>query len=47
MRLDWIFLPKENPCAKFYIIIIYSLILPANIHTNDQMSITGKIVFTI
>ena len=22
MRLDWIFLPKENPCAKFYIIII-------------------------
>ena len=22
MRLDWIFLPKENPCGKFYIIII-------------------------
>ena len=22
MRLDWIFLPRENPCAKFYIIII-------------------------
>ena len=19
---DWIFLPRENPCAKFYIIII-------------------------
>ena len=24
MRLDWIFLPKENSCAKFYIIIIIS-----------------------
>ena len=24
MRLDWIFLRKENPCAKFYIIIIIS-----------------------
>ena len=22
MRLDWIFLPRENPCAKFYLIII-------------------------
>ena len=22
MRLDWIFLPRKNPCAKFYIIII-------------------------
>ena len=22
MRLDWIFLPRENLCAKFYIIII-------------------------
>ena len=22
MRLDWIFLPRENPCAKFYIVII-------------------------
>ena len=22
MRLDWIFLPREKPCAKFYIIII-------------------------
>ena len=34
MRLDWIFLPRENPCAKFYVIItslistkrLYSLI---------------------
>ena len=25
MRLDWIFLPKENPCAKFYIIIIINV----------------------
>ena len=22
MRLDWIFLPRKNTCAKFYIIII-------------------------
>ena len=27
MRLDWIFLPKENPCAKFYIIIITIIII--------------------
>ena len=26
MRLDWIFLPRENPCAKFYIIIIIMII---------------------
>ena len=34
MRLDWIFLPRENPCTKFYVIItslistkrLYSLI---------------------
>ena len=25
MRLDWIFLPRENPCAKFYIIIIITI----------------------
>ena len=25
MRLDWIFLPRENLCAKFYIIIIIFL----------------------
>ena len=28
MRLDWIFLPRENPCAKFYIIIIIIIIRP-------------------
>ena len=26
MRIDWIFLPRENPCAKFYIIIIVIII---------------------
>ena len=26
MRLDWIFLPRENPCAKFYILIIIIII---------------------
>ena len=27
MRLDWIFLPRENPCAKFYIIIIIIIMI--------------------
>ena len=27
MRLDWIFLPRENPCAKFYIIIVIIIII--------------------
>ena len=27
MRLDWIFLLRENPCAKFYMIIIIIIIL--------------------
>ena len=27
MRLDWIFLPRENPCAKFYVIIIIIIII--------------------
>ena len=27
MRIDWIFLPRENPCAKFYIIIIVVIII--------------------
>ena len=27
MRLDWIFLPRENPCAKFYILIIIIIII--------------------
>ena len=30
MRLDWIFLPMENPCAKFYIIIIIIIIILSN-----------------
>ena len=50
MRLDWIFLPRENPCAKFYIIIILLIIiikkkliefyLP---DTSTGRSTTGKI----
>ena len=27
MRLDWIFLPRENPCAKFYIIITIIILI--------------------
>ena len=27
MRLAWMFLPRENPCAKFYIIIIIVIII--------------------
>ena len=27
MRLHWIFLPRENTCAKFYIIIIIIIII--------------------
>ena len=27
MRLDWIFLARENPCAKFYIIIVIIIII--------------------
>ena len=27
MRLDWIFLPRENTCAKFYIIMIIIIII--------------------
>ena len=34
MRLDWIFLPRENPCAKFYIIIIIIIINNDNNNNN-------------
>ena len=34
MRLDWIFLPRENPCAKLYIIIIIILIMMIMIITT-------------
>ena len=27
MRLDWIFLPRKNPCAKFYIIITIRIMI--------------------
>ena len=30
MRLDWIFLPRENPCAKFCIIITRIIILSSS-----------------
>ena len=34
MRLDWIFLPRENPCAKFYIIIIIIIIINNDNNNN-------------
>ena len=39
MRLDGIFLPRENPCAKFYIIIIIIIII--------TITLKIKILFTI
>ena len=27
MRLDWIFLPREKPCAQFYIIIMIMILI--------------------
>ena len=36
MRLDWIFLARENPCAKFYIIIII-IIMGIDIDINTIM----------
>ena len=32
MRLGWIFLPRENPCAKFYIIIIIIIIIISTVN---------------
>ena len=34
MRLDWIFLPRENPCAKFYMLIIMNNIFPNTSRIN-------------
>ena len=42
MRLDWIFLPKENPCAKFYIIIIIS-----NVNRTEWSAIRSVIIQAI
>ena len=39
MRLDWIFLPRENPCAKFYIIIIIIIIIIINNDNNNNIII--------
>ena len=36
MRLDSIFLPRENPCAKFYIIIIIIIIMIIIIINHDN-----------
>ena len=39
MRLDSIFLPRENPCAKFYIIII---LMWRNFHMNKIKNLVIK-----
>ena len=36
MRLDWIFLPRENPCAKFYIITITIIIQRILFHESTR-----------
>ena len=41
MRLDWIFLPRENPCAKFYIIII---IINNNNNTHKNNNNNNKTI---
>ena len=45
MRLDWIFLPRENPCAKFYIIIMIIIIIITTYFTrvsrSDEAVING------
>ena len=43
MRLDWIFLPRENPCAKFYIIII--IIIPTRLYACQKTltDMTGEV----
>ena len=46
MRLDWIFLPRENPCAKFYIIIIVLLLLLIIIITIKQVTVTFGLTYS-
>ena len=36
MRLDWIFLPRENPCVKFCIIIIIIIIIIINLKSLHE-----------
>ena len=47
MRLDWIFLPKENPCAKFYIIIIIIIIIISNVNRTEWSPIWSVIIRVI
>ena len=37
MRLDWIFRPRENPCAKFYIIIIIIIIIIGFVYPRQYL----------
>ena len=46
MRLDWIFLPRENPCAKFYIIIIIIIIIIIN-NDNNNNNIIIKSLYSV
>ena len=39
MSLDWIFLPRENPCAKFCIIIII-IIIPTTLLRRETKTKT-------
>ena len=41
IRLDWIFLPRKNPCAKFYIIII---IINNNNNTHKNNNNNNKTI---
>ena len=45
MRLDWIFLPRENPCAKFYIIIIIIIMFLQDFILLDS-PIIGRVTTT-
>ena len=45
MRLDWIFLPRENPCAKFYIILIIIIVVKNNNFNNSNFSINSRTYF--
>ena len=46
MRLDSIFLPRENPCAKFYIIIIIIIIIIIN-NDNNNNNIIIKSLYSV
>ena len=44
MRLDWIFLPREKPCAKFYIIIIIIIIIIIGFTTEGLVNKPSRMV---